>query len=213
MEKRDKTKLWIFIILRLQIIIAGLIAILDRNWTYLGMSILTFMVMLLPSIIDKRLNLDISSKFEIVLVAFIYASLFLGEMHRFYDKFWWWDKMLHGFSGLIIGNIGLIIISYLNSNSKINMNLSPFFVSFFVFCFSLSIGAIWEIYEYAMDKFFGFFMQRGSLDDTMIDIILDAAGALIFSIIGYFQQKGKIDLKNFFAISLNREDNMENEAI
>jgi uncharacterized membrane protein YjdF len=80
----------------------------------------------------------------------------------------------------------------LTNSSKINIKRSPIFVAFFSFCFAVAMGAIWEIYEYSMDKSLGLFMQRGSLDDTMIDIILDTVGALIFAILGYFKHKDKL---------------------
>ncbi|MEG6616571.1 hypothetical protein V6C27_09110 [Peptococcaceae bacterium 1198_IL3148] len=204
MGKSNKKNLWIFIVIRLSIIIAGLIAIIDKNWTYLAMAILTLLVMLLPSIVEKKFNLQIPSEFEIVLILFIYAAIFLGELHQFYDRFWWWDKMLHSFSGLILGNIGFLIVSYLNSSTKMNIQLSPVFVAFFSFCFAVAMGAIWEIYEYFMDKCFGFFMQRGSLDDTMTDIILDTLGALIFAILGYYQQKGKINIISKYLVKFDQ---------
>ena len=188
MTQIDKTKLWIFILMRFSIIVAGAVAIYDRNWEHLGMAVLTLIAILLPSLIEKQFKLDIPSYFEIILVMFVYAAIFLGSLHQFYFKFWWWDKMLHGFSGLILGNIGLFIISYLNSNQNVNIYLSPVFVALFTFCFAVSIGAVWEIFEYSMDKFFGFFMQRGSLDDTMIDIVLDTLGALVFALLGFFKR-------------------------
>ncbi|MGE4284794.1 MAG: hypothetical protein AB7G87_13955 [Clostridia bacterium] len=204
MKKHDRTKIWVFIVIRFSVIIAGAIAIIDRNWTYLGMSILTLIVMLLPSIIEKQFRLDIPDEFEIVLILFVFAAVFLGELHQFYDKFWWWDKVLHSFSGLILGNIGYLIVSYLNSSTKMNITLSPIFVAVFSFCFAIAMGAVWEIFEYSMDKLFGLFMQRGSLDDTMIDLILDTMGALIFSILGYFQKKGKINIISKYLVKFKR---------
>lgn len=188
MTQIDKTKICIFILMRFSIILAGAAAIFDRNWEHLGMAVLTLLAILLPSLMEKQFKLEIPSHFEIVLVLFVYAAIFLGSMHQFYFRFWWWDKMLHGFSGLILGNIGLLIVSYLNSNQKINLYLSPVFVAVFTFCFAVSIGAVWEIFEYSMDKFFGLFMQRGSLDDTMTDIVLDTLGALVFALLGYFKK-------------------------
>jgi uncharacterized membrane protein YjdF len=193
-KKVDKIKLGIFLIICLSLVIAGAISIHDKNWTSLGMSILTIGVILLPSIFEKQFKLDIPSEFEIVLIVFVYAAIFLGEQGQFYDRFWWWDKLLHSFSGLILGNIGFLIVRYLNSSSKMNIKLSPIFVAVFSFCFAVSMGAIWEIYEFSMDKIFGFYMQRGSLEDTMTDLILDTAGALVFATLGYYQQKGKINI-------------------
>jgi type IV secretory pathway VirB2 component (pilin) len=106
----------------------------------LGLSILTLIVMLLPSIFERRFNLEIPSEFEIALILFIYAAMFLGEQRQFYDKFWWWDKMLHSISGLILGNIGFLIVNYLNRSSKMNIKLSPVFVAIFPFCFAVTMG-------------------------------------------------------------------------
>lgn len=206
MKNIDKTKLWIFITIRLIVIIAGLVAIFEKNWTYLGMSILILVVMLLPSIIEKRFKLDIPGEFEIVLILFIFGALYLGQQQQFYDRFWWWDKMLHGFSGLILGNVGFLIVHYLNSSTKMDISLSPIFVAIFSFCFAVAMGAIWEIYEYTMDLFFGFFMQRGSLDDTMTDLILDVIGAFVFAILGYLHQKGKINIISKYLIKLDLKE-------
>jgi hypothetical protein len=194
MGRVDKIKFWVFIFLRLSIIAAGTVALFDKNWTYLGIAVLSLLVMFLPAIIEKRFHVDIPDELEIVLILFMYASIFLGEAHRFYDKFWWWDKMLHSLSGLILGNIGVLIVTYLNRSSRVKMSLSPVFVALFSFFFAVAMGTVWEIYEFAVDKATGSFMQRGSLDDTMIDLILDTIGASIFAILGYFHQKGKINI-------------------
>jgi len=213
MRRIDKTKLWIFVLMRLSVLIAGILAVIDKSWASLGLSMLILLVMFIPSIVERRFKLDIPSEFEIVLVVFIYAALFLGELQQFYFRFWWWDKMLHSFSGLILGNIGFLIVSYLNSNSKMNIQLSPVFVAVFSFCFAVAMGAIWEIYEFTMDKLFGFIMQRGSLDDTMTDIILDTLGALVFAVLGYFQQKGKINIISKYIIRFKQIEKPYNKSI
>ncbi|NLL18877.1 MAG: hypothetical protein GX262_07600 [Clostridia bacterium] len=205
MRKIENTKLLIFIVTRITVIIAGIVAVFEQNWTYLAFSLFTLAVMMLPSFIEKSLNLDIPSEFEIVLILFIYSAMFLGEIRQFYDRFWWWDNMLHGFSGLVLGNIGFLIVSYLNRSSRTTLHLSPVFVSFFSFCFAVAMGAVWEIYEYFMDQVFGFNMQRGSLDDTMTDLILDTIGAAVFAVLGYFQQKGKINIIGKYLIKHDQD--------
>jgi len=205
MKKIDRTKAIVFISVRLSVIIAGVIAVLNRNWMYLGMSVLTLLIMLLPSIAEKKLKLDFPSEFDIIVILFIYAALFLGELYQFYERFWWWDTMLHSFSGLILGNIGYALVSYLNGNNNLNINLSPVFVALFSFCFALSIGALWEIYEFSMDSFFGLNMQRTGLDDTMKDLILDTLGALSFGVLGYYHQHGRINLISKYIVKHNFE--------
>ncbi len=194
MKKNEKIRIAIYAILQLSIIVAMVIAVVEREWANLAFAIFTLLIVNLPSIYERRFKMDIPDDFEVVLVIFIYAALFLGELNEFYFRFWWWDKLLHAVSGLIFGNMGYLIVSYLNENKKLNVELTPFFVALFSFCFAVTIGTVWEIYEYAMDKFFGFFMQRGSLDDTMIDLILDTLGALVFAVLGYFEEKGQINI-------------------
>lgn len=206
MRKPDKVKLWIFIILRLSIITAGSLAVLEENWAYLTMSVLTLVVLSLPSIFERRFRIDIPDDFEIVLIIFMYAAIFLGELNEFYYRYWWWDKILHSFSGLMLGTMGFLIVRYLNDNTKMNLELSPVFVAVFSFLFAVSLGAVWEIYEYFMDKLFGLFMQRGSLDDTMTDLVLDTLGALIFAVLGYFQERGKIQLISRYLVKFD-DDN------
>ena len=111
--------------------------------------------------------------------------------------------MLHSFSGIILGNIGYALVSYLNSSTNVDLNLSPTFVALFTFCFALAIGALWEIYEFAMDSFFGLNMQRTGLDDTMKDLILDTLGAMLFSVLGYYHQIGRINLISKYIVKLD----------
>ena len=129
---------------------------------------------------------------------FIYASVFLGEVKGYYTRFWWWDSVLHAFSGLGLGFVGFLILYVLYKTGKFKAN--PKLIVLFSFCFALALGALWEIFEFGMDSFFGLDMQRsrnletiyGYCDtrlgvlDTMWDLILDALGALIASIAGYF---------------------------
>ena len=204
MKRIDRTKTVLFIIIRLSIVIAAAISVINKNWTYLGMSILTLLVMLLPSIMEKKMKIDFPSEFDIVVVLFIYAALFLGELYSFYERFWWWDTMLHSFSGIILGNIGYALVSYLNTSSSTDINLSPIFVALFTFCFALAIGALWEIFEFSMDSFFGLNMQKSGLVDTMKDLIVDTIGAMLFSVLGYYHQLGKINLISKYMIDYEK---------
>jgi len=192
-RKLENAKLLVFVVTRLTVSIAGTVALLEGNWTTLWMAVLTLAVLMLPSLVERRFHVDIPSEFEIIVILFIYAALFLGELRQFYDRFWWWDNMLHGLSGLILGNLGFLLVSYLNASSRVNLRLSPRFVSFFAFCFAVAMGAMWEIFEFFMDRVFGFHMQRNSLEDTMTDLILDTLGAALIAFLGYFQQKGRIN--------------------
>ncbi|HHV98266.1 MAG TPA: hypothetical protein GXX36_01630 [Clostridiaceae bacterium] len=212
LSRADKVKLVLFIIFRAIAVLAGIIAVINNDWTNFALSILTLVVFLLPSIIEKKLSVDFPSEFEIAVLIFIFAALYLGEMRSYYVKYWWWDLFLHTFSGSIIGAIGFSLVDILNKNEKVAIKLSPIFVSIFSFCFALAIGALWEIYEFAMDTFFGLNMQKSGLVDTMTDLIVDTLGALVFSVLGYLHLKGKINLLDRF-IGKIRDWNKDPEPV
>lgn len=207
----DRLKLFLFFIFRGIVVLAGVLAIINDDWTNFAMSVLTLIILFLPSIIEKKLSVDFPSEFEIAVVIFIFASLYLGEMRSYYFKYWWWDLFLHTFSGLIIGAIGFSLVNILNKNKKVAISLSPIFVSIFSFCFALAAGALWEIYEFTIDSVFGTNMQKSGLVDTMWDLIVDAIGALVFSILGYLYLKGKINILDRF-IGINRDWSKEGKV-
>ena len=170
--------------------------------------LLGLVVMMIPSIIEKRMSIDIPNNMEILYFIFLFCAIYLGEVRNFYYLVPHWDTILHAFSGAMIGAMGFTLVSFFNETSHIDMKLSPFFVALFAFCFALSAGAIWEIYEYLCDGLLSLNMQKFmladgtllaghvALRDTMKDIIVDALAALAISIIGYFSIKAKLQDKN-----------------
>jgi hypothetical protein len=115
--------------------------------------------------------------------------VFLGEVHNFYERFWWWDTMMHGGSAIGFGLIGFILVFMMFQGDR--FAAPPLAVAFFAFCFALSIGTLWEVFEFAMDHFFGLNMQKSGLVDTMSDLIVDAVGALIGAGAGFGYLKGR----------------------
>lgn len=151
-------------------------------------------VALLPVLLGRRFNVYIPPEFESLAVVFVYASLFLGEQRGYYLRYWWWDTVLHTFSGFLLGILGFLLVHVLNAKRQISLHLRPGFVSLFAFMFALGTGALWEIFEFAMDQLFGLNMQKSGLVDTMIDLIVDALGALVVSVMGYiYLRRGQRD--------------------
>ena len=164
-------------------------------------SILGIICLNLPGKIEKKWGVKIPSNMLIPFVIFLYCAIFLGEVRSFYYNVPHWDKLLHLFSAGMLGTLGFSTISILNQSDRVPIHLSPLFIAVFAFCFALSLGAIWEIYEYTFDGFLGLNMQkfmtesgtqfvgRAALSDTMDDIITDALGAGVVAIVGYFSMK------------------------
>jgi len=121
------------------------------------------------------------------VAVFIFATIFLGEIKDFYEKYWWWDVVLHTGSAVAFGLFGFIFIFMLFEGDR--WAAPPIAIAFLSFCVAMSIGAVWEIFEFAMDQLFGMNMQKSGLIDTMWDLIVDALGALFSAVTGYFYLK------------------------
>lgn len=167
----------------------------------LAQCVLGLIVILLPGLIEHKIRIEIPSKMMIVYILFIYAATFLGEVRSFYYRVPHFDTILHTLSGGMIATLGFSLIAFLNNSDKIPVTLSPLFVSCFTFCFALALGGVWEIYEFLVDGIMNTNMQKFALEsgteligreavvDTMKDLIVDAVGAFVISVIGYISLK------------------------
>lgn len=183
-------------LIRLLLVLSMFLCFISENYFNMFLGTVTLFLTYLPFIIAKKNHIILPSIFQIIILLFIFAANYLGELNQFYEKFWWWDIMLHTLSGIIIGFIGFMLIYILNKEKKVNVNLSPGFMVLFAFCFAVSMGALWEIYEFSVDSLFGLHTQNGSLVDTMTDLIVDTLGALLASFYGYMYEKYRKN--NFF---------------
>jgi hypothetical protein len=159
--------------------------------------LLGIVVIFLPSIAERRWHIEIPSFMYIAFVVFLYAAIYLGELRSFYYRFADWDTVLHCFSGFMLGCLGFSVVSLFNDLEKFRIRMSSVFVALFAFMFALSLGALWEIYEYSFDGLLGLNMQkfagddglpfigRAALQDTMEDLAIDAVSAAAASILGY----------------------------
>jgi hypothetical protein len=155
------------------------------SWLTAAITTGILLLALAPSLLGARYNVSIPAEFELLAVLFIFASLFLGEVHSYYEKFWWWDVLLHLGSGLLFGILGFLLVYSVNQRQLGEPALRPAFVSLFAFAFAIALGTVWEIFEFGMDQLFGLNMQKSGLVDTMWDLIIDAVGALAISLLGW----------------------------
>ena len=185
--------------------------------------ILGIVGMILPGVASEKFKLEIPNNIYYLYVLFLYAAIFLGEIRNFYYEIPYWDTILHTFSGAMIGFIGFSIISILNDKEIFYLNLSPFFIAFFAFCFAIMLGTVWEIYEYSSDGILKTNMQkfklesgyemigRDALKDTMDDLIVDGIGAFTASIIGYLSLKKQPDWIKKIFIRKKKDEKNENK--
>jgi len=219
----------------LRIIVIGLFVynIIASRYENAFTCFLTLILLLMPFILEEKLKIEISSSLEIVILLFIFAAEILGELNAFYQKIPNWDTILHTINGFIMGAVGFSLINLLNDSDRAKIKLSPFFLISVSFCFSMTIGVLWEFFEYGVDCLLGYDMQKdtivekinsttfdplkenkvysinidsvvvnnkewnygGYLDiglhDTMKDLIVNAIGAIFFSIFGYLSITSK----------------------
>lgn len=142
-------------------------------------------ITMLPVLLGNKFAMRIPHSFETLAVVFVFMSLFLGEVYSYYTRYWWWDAILHSGSAFLLGILGFLLVYVLNEKEDVDLDLNPNFIALFAFMFAMGIGAIWEIFEFAMDQIFGLNMQKSGLIDTMWDLIVDAIGALIISFLGW----------------------------
>lgn len=166
--------------------------VLERQWLNAFLIVAIMSVILLPAIFQRHLPVKVPAEMQILALVFVFAALFLGEMRSYYDRIWWWDIALHASSGLLLGILGFLLVYVLNESRNIDLHMRPRFVALFAFLFAVAVGALWEIFEFSMDQLFGLRMQKPMFDDpsgltdTMWDLILDSAGALVISLLGWW---------------------------
>ncbi|MDR9365333.1 MAG: hypothetical protein RI575_08345 [Balneolaceae bacterium] len=177
----------------------------DQQWLSLFLVSLIISSLLAPVLFKNKMDLELPAEFHFMAVLFVFAALYLGEIQEFYRLIWWWDIALHTTAGLMMGIVGFLLVYILNESKNVELQMSAVFIALFAFMFAVTIGTIWEIFEFAVDQLFGFNMQKemlgdpSGLTDTMWDIIVNAFGALIICVNGWWYLKKRQD---FFIRSL-----------
>lgn len=183
------------LVLQLIMLIGLGVSLYERQWLNFAAISGILLLTALPMLILRRLEIYIPPEFELLTISFIFAALFLGEIQDFYGRFWWWDLALHTTSGVLLGILGFLLVYVLNETPRLDVHMQPGFVAFFAFCFALTVGALWEIFEFAMDRLAGTNMQKlflgdpSGLTDTMWDLAVDTLGALAIALAGYLYMK------------------------
>ena len=168
MELREhKSSFFVYILLRALVVVTAIMQIGNGNYENVFLCILTLLLLLVPSLLQLTLRIELPSVLEIILLVFIFAAEILGEIQEFYMLIPFWDTLLHTLNGFLAAAIGFSLVDLLNKSRKITFQLSPLFTAIVALSFSMTIGVIWEFFEFAMDQFFGMDMQK----DTVVHII------------------------------------------
>lgn len=169
--KTHKKPFTIFLILRALVIAVLIAQIFNRNYENVFMCVLTLLLFMVPSFIQANFHIELPDTLEIIIMLFIFAAEILGEINEYYIHVTHWDTMLHTVNGFLAAAIGFSMVDILNRNEKFIFRLSPFFVAVVAFCFSMTIGVLWEFFEFGMDSFLGMDTQK----DTVVNFINSVA--------------------------------------
>lgn len=174
MELREhKSSFLVYVTLRLLVILMMILQIFIRNYENVFLCVLTLVLLLIPSLIQINLKIELPTALEITILVFIFAAEILGEIQSYYIKFPFWDTVLHTINGFLMAAIGFALVDILNRSKKFSIQLSPVFLAIVAFCFSMTIGVIWEFFEYGMDQFFGLDMQKDTVIQGFSAVLLD----------------------------------------
>ena len=171
--ENKKLVVTIYVLLRLSVIAMLIAQFLNQNYENVLLCMLTLVLFLLPSVIERRLAIDLPDTLEIIILLFIYAAEILGEIRAYYIQFPYWDTMLHTLNGFLCAAIGFSLVDLLNRQERFSLSLSPFFMAVTAFCFSMTIGVLWEFFEFAMDHLIWVDMQKDTVLNTISTVMLD----------------------------------------
>ena len=173
--RKNRTK--IQMVLTLIVVFSVIRQFFLGNYHNMFLGILTLILFMVPQFLDKKLSVTIPVGLETVILIFIFSAEILGEINAFYVKIPIWDTILHTTNGFLMAAIGFALIDLFNRSEKFSIKMSPYFVAFFAFCFSMTVGVLWEFFEFSMDQFFGLDMQKDWIVTAINSVKLNPTGA------------------------------------
>lgn len=255
-KKEEPAAFWTYVVLRFIVILILIRCILRGDIESAFVCVLVLVIYLLPQFVENRLNIDIPTTLEVVIFVFVFAAEILGELQSYFIKYSNWDTILHTSSGFLCAAVGFSLVDLLNRSDNVKVQLSPGYLAITAFCFSMTIGILWEFIEFSADRLFLLDMQKdtivnqissvsldptnsnisitvkgikdvilvtdsgeqalglgGFLDiglyDTMEDLFVNFVGAVVFSVVAFFECKSeKRPLTT--ALTLRRKKNTQN---
>lgn len=175
-KENKKSTLIVYVTLRILVIVCMIGEILRKNWDNVFLCVLTLVLFIIPYIVDRKLKIKLPDTLEIIILLFIFSAEILGEIQNFYGIFSQWDTMLHTLNGFLCAAIGFSLIDILNRDEKIHMKLSPKFVAVVAFCFSMTVGVLWEFFEFSGDRFLNTDMQKDRIVTQISTVELNKEG-------------------------------------
>lgn len=174
--RQNKRMAVLYLVLRALVVATLILQIFNQQYENVYLCVLTLVLLMIPPFIEVNFRIDIPDTLEVVILFFIIAAEILGEIQQFYIRFSNWDTILHTLNGFLAAAIGFSLVDLLNRNDRFKFELSPVFLAIVSFCFSMTIGVLWEFFEWSMDWFFGFDMQKDTVIHSISSMMLVTDG-------------------------------------
>lgn len=171
--KEHKVTFAVYVVLRLVVIAVLVLSLIDRRFENVFVCAMTLVLFLVPAFFQKNFGIELPTTLEIIIMLFIFAAEILGEIGAYYVKVPLWDTMLHTTNGFLCAAIGFSLVDLLNRNNRFRFHLSPLYLSIVAFCFSMTIGVLWEMFEFSADMLFATDMQKDFVVTQISSVALD----------------------------------------
>ena len=174
--RRKRAVAAVYVLLRFLVILTMVAQFFNGNYESVFLCLLTLVLFLLPTILERALMVDLPNTLEVIILLFIFSAEILGEISAFYTTFQGWDTILHTLTGFLYAAIGFALVDLCNRHERVSLSLSPVYMAIVAFCFSMTIGVLWEFFECAMDQLFLLDMQKDAVVQNISSVMLDPTG-------------------------------------
>lgn len=171
-KQTKKSSLLVYLVLRMLVILCMILQILRGDVVNALLCLLSLVLFTIPTIIQDKFKIKLPNLLECIIYLFIFSAEILGEIHNFYGNIPQWDTVLHTLNGFLAAGIGFSLVDLLNNNIK-SINLSPIFVAIVAFCFSMTVGILWEFFEFGADRYLKLDMQKDQIVSRISSVELD----------------------------------------
>lgn len=178
-KQEEPAAFWTYVVLRFIVILILIRCILRGDIESAFVCVLVLVIYLLPQFVENRLNIDIPTTLEVVIFVFVFAAEILGELQSYFIKYSNWDTILHTSSGFLCAAVGFSLVDLLNRSDNVKVQLSPGYLAITAFCFSMTIGILWEFIEFSADRLFLLDMQKDTIVNRISSVSLDPTNSNI----------------------------------
>ena len=177
MELREhKSSFLVFTVLRMLVVVTMVLQFFNKNYENVYLCVLTLLLLIVPSFLQVSIKVELPTGLEIIILLFIFSAEILGEIKAFYLRIPIWDTILHTLNGFLMAAIGFSLVDILNRGERFSFKLSPAYMAIVAFCFSMTIGVLWEFFEWGMDMFFHLDMQKDTVLTSITSVMLNTEG-------------------------------------